>query len=79
MKKFINATIYGDSDSTEILVEDKQFEAVGSNLRDADEVIDLEGKLVLPPYVDPHLHLDYIFSGLGEGNANVSGTLHAYR
>lgn len=79
MKKFTNATIYGDSDSTEILVEDKQFEAVGSNLGDADEVIDLEGKLVLPPYVDLHLHLDYIFSGLGEGNANVSGTLHAYR
>ena len=75
MKKFINATIYGDPDSTEILVEDKQFKAVGSNLGDADEVIDLEGKLVLPPYVDPHLHLDYIFSGLGEGNANVSGTL----
>lgn len=75
MKKFINATIYDNPDSTEILVEDKQFKAVGSNLGDADEVIDLEGKLVLPPYVDPHLHLDYIFSGLGEGNANVSGTL----
>lgn len=75
MKKFINATIYGDSDSTEILVEDNKFKAVGTNLGDADEVIDLEGKLVLPPYVDPHLHLDYIFSGLGEGNANVSGTL----
>ena len=75
MKKFINATIYGDSDSTEILVEDNKFKAVGTNLGYADEVIDLEGKLVLPPYVDPHLHLDYIFSGLGEGNANVSGTL----
>lgn len=75
MKKFINATIYGDSDSTEILVEDYKFKAVGTNLGDADEVIDLEGKLVLPPYVDPHLHLDYIFSGLGEGNTNVSGTL----
>ena len=75
MKKFINATIYGDSDSTEILVEDYKFKAVGTNLGEADEVIDLEGKLVLPPYVDPHLHLDYIFSGLGEGNANVSGTL----
>lgn len=75
MKKFINATIYGDSDSTEFLIEDKKFKAVGTNLGHADEVIDLEGKLVLPPYVDPHLHLDYIFSGLGEGNANVSGTL----
>ena len=75
MKKFINATIYGDPDSTEFLIEDKKFKAVGTNLGEADEVIDLEGKLVLPPYVDPHLHLDYIFSGLGEGNANVSGTL----
>lgn len=75
MKKFINATIYGDSDSTELLIEDKKFKTVGTNLGHADEVIDLEGKLVLPPYVDPHLHLDYIFSGLGEGNANVSGTL----
>ena len=75
MKKLINATIYGDSDSTEILIEDNKFKAIGTNLGDADEVIDLEGKLVLPPYVDPHLHLDYIFSGLGEGNANVSGTL----
>src|SRR5699024_11253229 len=36
---------------------------------------DLKGRLVLPPYVDPHLHLDYIFSGLGPGNANISGTL----
>ncbi|WP_199171602.1 MULTISPECIES: hypothetical protein [unclassified Sporosarcina] len=38
-------------------------------------MIDLKGRLVLPPYADPHLHLDYIFSGLGKGNANVSGTL----
>lgn len=75
MKKFINATIYGDPESREILVENNRFKAIGNNLGDADEVIDLEGRLVLPPYVDPHLHLDYIFSGLGEGNANVSGTL----
>ena len=75
MKKFINATIYGDSEAHEILVENGQFKAIGNDVGDADEVIDLKGSLVLPPYVDPHLHLDYIFSGLGEGNANVSGTL----
>lgn len=75
MKKFINASIYGDPNSQEILVENGRFKAIGNNLGDADEVIDLQGRLVLPPYVDPHLHLDYIFSGLGEGNANVSGTL----
>ena len=75
MKKFINANIYGDPESHEILVENGQFKAIGNDLDNADEVIDLKGRLVLPPYVDPHLHLDYIFSGLGEGNANVSGTL----
>lgn len=75
MKKFINATIYNNDDASEILIENNTFKAIGNDLGDADEVIDLEGRLVLPPYVDPHLHLDYIFSGLGEGNANVSGTL----
>ena len=75
MKKFVNANIFGDAESTEILVEDGRFKAIGNDLGEADEVIDLEGRLVLPPYVDPHLHLDYIFSGLGEGNANISGTL----
>lgn len=75
MKKFINANIYQNPESQEILIENNQFKAIGNDLGDADEVIDLEGRLVLPPYVDPHLHLDYIFSGLGEGNANISGTL----
>ncbi|MEH7252550.1 amidohydrolase family protein [Neobacillus niacini] len=75
MKKFINVNIYGDPDSHEILVANNQFKAIGNDLGNADEVIDLKGNLVLPPYVDPHLHLDYIFSGLGKGNANVSGTL----
>lgn len=75
MKKFINARIYGQDEADEMLVEEGNFKAVGKNLGDADEVIDLENRLVLSPYVDPHLHLDYIFSGLGEGNANISGTL----
>ncbi len=75
MKKFINAHIYGQDEADEILIEDQVFKAIGKDLGEADEVIDLEHRLVLPPYVDPHLHLDYIFSGLGEGNANISGTL----
>lgn len=76
MKKFINGTIYGVLDATEFIIDDNgQFKAVGNNLEEVNEVIDLEGRLVLPPFVDPHVHLDYIFTGLGEGNANVSGTL----
>lgn len=75
MKKFINAKIYGREEASEILVENGIFKSIGQNLGDAEEVIDLEHRLVLPPYVDPHLHLDYIFSGVGAGNANISGTL----
>src|SRR5699024_6104644 len=74
-KKYINANIYRNAEASEFIIEDGKFKAIGNNLPEADEVIDLEGRLVLPPYVDPHLHLDYIFSGLGEGNANISGTL----
>lgn len=76
MKKFINATIYGVPDATEFIIDDNgQFKAVGNNLEEVNEAIDLEGRLVLPLFVDPHVHLDYIFTGLGEGNTNVSGTL----
>lgn len=40
MKKYINATIYGDPSSREILVENGKFKAIGNNLGDADEVVD---------------------------------------
>src|SRR5690625_7839633 len=74
-KKYINANIYRNDEASEFIIEHGKFKAIGNDLPEADEVVDLEGRLVLPPYVEPHLHLDYIFSGLGEGNANSSGTL----
>lgn len=75
-KKFINATIYRHKDASEILVEDGKFKAIGNNLPEADETYDLKGQLVLPPYVDPHLHLDYTYtlSRMAEVGAE-SGTL----
>ena len=36
--------------------------AIGKDLGPADEIIDLCGKLVTAPYVDPHLHLDYVYT-----------------
>ncbi|WP_425538945.1 amidohydrolase family protein [Microaceticoccus formicicus] len=76
MKKFINAKIYKNNEATEILVEDGKIKEIGNNLADCDEVIDLGGKLVTPPYVDPHLHLDYVYTlaELGKTGAG-SGTL----
>ncbi|HHU70854.1 MAG TPA: amidohydrolase family protein, partial [Clostridiales bacterium] len=52
------------------------IKAIGKDLGPADEVIDLGGKLITAPYVDPHLHLDYVYtlSALGQEGAG-SGTL----
>ncbi len=75
MKKFINANIYRNSGASEILVEDGVIRAIGSNLPAADEVVDLKGKLVVPPYVDAHLHLDYVYTGNSADAKNDSGTL----
>ncbi|MDY0120029.1 MAG: amidohydrolase family protein, partial [Clostridia bacterium] len=40
----------------------------------ADEVIDVEGKLVAPAFIDPHIHLDKV-NILDSVRKNVSGTL----
>lgn len=76
MKKFINAVIYRHADANEILIDNGVIKAIGKDLGPADEVIDLGGKLVIAPYVDPHLHLDYVYtlSELGRQGAG-SGTL----
>lgn len=74
-KKFINAVIYGHGDCDQILVEDGKFVGFGKDLGGADQVIDLEGSLVIPPYVDSHLHLDYYMVGRTDKAKNESGTL----
>lgn len=74
-KKFINGKIYGYKDATEILVEDGKFVKFGKDLGEADEVINLDGNLVIPPYVDAHLHLDYYMIGKTDEVKNESGTL----
>lgn len=77
MKKFTNARIYRQHDDlSEILVDDEgMISEIGTGLPEADEAIDLQGRLVVPPYVDAHLHLDYVYTGRTEGAANTTGTL----
>ena len=60
MKKFINANIYRNEDATEILVEKGVITQIGKNLPMAEEEIDLKGRLVGPPDVDAHQHMDYV-------------------
>ncbi|MBO9682993.1 MAG: cytosine deaminase, partial [Flavisolibacter sp.] len=74
-KKFFNAKFYRNDAATEMVVEDGRIAQIGTNLSKVDEEIDLNGKLVLPPYVDPHLHLDYVYTGRNDGGKIKSGTL----
>lgn len=76
MKKFTNALIYRQhAETSEILVDEGVIKQIGKNLPKADEEIDLQGRLVVPPYVDPHLHLDYVYTAGSAGATNTSGTL----
>ena len=69
-----NVRLKGKKDLIDILVEDGVFKKIGNNIQ-GNEEIDLKGNLVLPPYVDPHIHLDYVFTAKKDGALNGTGTL----
>lgn len=75
---FINAKIKGQAGLQDIYVVDGKFYQIGVGLAaqvKADKIVDLEGKLVVPPYCDPHIHLDYVFTALNPAAANKTGSL----
>lgn len=69
-----NVRLKGKKDLIDILVEDGVFKKIGNNIQ-GDKEVDLKGNLVLPPYVDPHIHLDYVFTARKDGTLNGTGTL----
>ena len=78
IKLFKNARLKGQKELVSILVEDGIIKKISADIpyekSTICEEVDLNGQLVIPPYVDPHLHLDYVFkANLGEENG--SGTL----
>ena len=81
MVLYKNARLKGKKELNDILVADGVIKKVGQDLCSelgsdiTTEVYDLEGNLVLPPYVDPHIHLDYVFTARKEGALNDTGTL----
>jgi len=59
----------------DIAIRGTRIEAVEPGITaDAREVIEAEGHLLSPPFVDPHFHMDATLS-LGLPRMNVSGTL----
>lgn len=66
-----------DQDSTvDIRIAGGKFSEIASNLTplDGEEVWNAEGRLVLPPFVESHIHLDSVLTA-GEPAWNMSGTL----
>ena len=73
-----NARIAGTDSLSDIVIDDGRISAIekagGKPPADAGEVIDLSGRLVTPPLVEPHIHLDAVLT-VGQPRPNVSGSL----
>lgn len=70
-----NANLPDGSQGVDILVADGLIQAVGPKIQARGHAeIDATGRLVTPPFVDPHFHMDATLS-LGLPRLNRSGTL----
>ena len=70
-----NANLTDGQTGVDIACEGGKIAAIEAGITaEAREVIDAEGYLVSPPFVDPHFHMDATLS-LGTPRMNVSGTL----
>jgi dihydropyrimidinase len=62
----------------DIYVEGETIALVGASLdREADRVIDVSGKLVMPGAIDPHTHIEMEFGGAVTRDDFTSGTVSA--
>ncbi|ENP8320963.1 cytosine deaminase [Vibrio vulnificus] len=72
-----NATLKGQEDLQQILIEDGQFTRIENNnveLNYTGDVLDAEGGMAVAPFCEPHIHLDTTQTA-GEPSWNISGTL----
>lgn len=70
-----NVHIENDPEVKDVRIENGIFKAIGKNLEaSGDKVIDANGKLLLPPFIDSHVHLDATLTA-GDPEWNETGTL----
>ena len=67
--------IDGEVKETAVGIEDGRIVTIGKLVRGGDESIDLGGKLILPGFVDPHVH--FREPGLTQKEDFASGTMSA--
>ena len=70
-----NANLLGSDHPVDVHVSGTTVAAVGPDLTaPGAEVLDLEGRLVTPPLVEPHIHLDAVLT-VGQPRQNETGSL----
>ena len=71
-----NALIENATQTSDIRIKDGIFETIAPEIQplEGEEVIDLEQKLLLPPFIESHVHLDTCLTA-GDPVWNMSGTL----
>lgn len=71
-----NVKLRDKDELIDIKIENGIFKEIKSNLQpqEGEEVIDGQGALALPPFIEPHIHLDTTLTA-GEPSWNESGTL----
>ncbi|AIF44446.1 cytosine deaminase [Virgibacillus sp. SK37] len=72
-----NAKLYKQDGKWDILITNGNIQQISQTTEskaEDEEVIDLDGKIVLPPYVEPHIHLDYVLTA-GTPRWNQSGSV----
>lgn len=71
-----NVYLENGNDMIDILIKDGKFEKIGKNIEAPDgiEVLNCEGCMVLPQFIESHVHLDSALTA-GDPRWNLSGTL----
>src|SRR6266516_25421 len=69
-----NAQLHRRQVLVDIAIQNGRFVAVGPHLADARREIDVAGRLIVPPFIDAHVHLDAVLT-VGQPRYNTSGTL----
>lgn len=71
-----NVFLENSTEKTDILVKDGKFEKIAPDIEPipGDEIIDCDGCMVLPQFIESHVHLDATLTA-GDPRWNLSGTL----
>lgn len=69
------AKLRNNDNLVDILIENGVITKIGENIEASnEEIVDANGFLVVPPFIEPHIHLDTTLTA-GEPKWNESGTL----